>query len=79
MPLALGGDARNVLLAGKVRRVAEVAAVLPDRDLRVPVEADGIADAEGDLFGAGAVEIYAAQLAVGVVVQHVVGGWPTSK
>ena len=69
------GDAVE-LVVGQVLR-QPVAAVVGEVELvrlRIPVEADRVADAEGDLFGAGAVEIHAAQLAMILIMQHVVAG-----
>ena len=74
------GDAVELVLGNVLRH--PVAAVVGEVELlvlRIPVEADGVADAEGDHFGAGAVEIDAADLAVIVVMQHVVAGLADRK
>src|SRR5882724_5752129 len=69
------GHAVELILRHVFRHpVASVVGEVELLGLGIPVEADGVADAPGDHFGAGAVEIDAADLAVGVVVQHVVAG-----
>ena len=54
--------------------VASVVGEVELLGLGIPVEADRVANALGDHFRAGAVEIDPADLAVGVVMQHVVAG-----
>ena len=69
------GDAVEFVLRHVFRH--PVAAVVGEVELlgdRMPVEADGVAHAARDHFGAAAVEIHAADLAVRVGGRHVVAG-----
>ena len=71
------GDAVEFVLRHVFRH--PVAAVVGEVELlvfRIPVEADGVADAARDHLGAAAVEIDAPDQAVRVAMQHVVAGLP---
>jgi hypothetical protein len=62
------------LVIGQIFRepIAAVVGEVEFPGLRIPVEADGVADPERDHFGAAAGEVDAAQLTVILVVQYVV-------
>ena len=69
------GDAIEFVLRHVFRHpVAAVVGEVELLGLRMPVEADGVANAPGDHFGAAAVEIHPPDQAVIVVMQHVVAG-----
>src|SRR3981081_2566106 len=74
------GDAIEFVLGHVLRH--PVAAVVGEVELlgfRIPVEADGVADATRDYFGAAAVQIHPPDLAVGVVMQDGVAGMADLK
>src|SRR4029078_774416 len=66
------------LVLGRIFR-APIAAVVREVELlahRMPVETNRVADANGNVFTTGAVEIYTPDLAVILVVQHIVARLP---
>ena len=73
-------DAIEFVLRNILRK--PVASVVGEVELlvhRIPVEAHRVAHAPGDYFSAGTVEIDTADLAMVLVVQTLLPGWPTSK